>query len=65
METRRLSEETSLKNGQLEDLRNEGDAYRHEVRLLVSYLLPRSYITYVTYYLIITNRSFLDRGSEV
>ena len=35
METRRLSEETSLKNKQLEDLRNEGDSYRHEVRLSV------------------------------
>ena len=39
IETRRLSEETSLKDRQLEDLRNDGDAYRHEVRLLVSYLL--------------------------
>ena len=36
METRRLSEETSLKNKQLEDLRNEGDSYRHEVRLQFS-----------------------------
>ena len=36
METRRLSEETSLKNKQLEDLRNEGDSYRHEVRFSVS-----------------------------
>ena len=41
METRRLSEETSLKNKQLEDLRNEGDSYRHEVRLSVSGLLDR------------------------
>ena len=41
METRRLSEETSLKNKQLEDLRNEGDSYRHEVRLSVSGLPDR------------------------